>query len=146
MNILLAIDESAGLRVLRHLGRGPHRVVGALVPSVSARSEGIHGLAERRRVPVYPGRAARDPHVAGWIRSQQVDLLISVHFSDIVRPENIASPRIGAFNPRPGPLPRCAGLNPVSGAIFHGEVDDGVTLHWLSRGIDAGPIEVRGGR
>lgn len=68
MNILLAIDESAGLRVLKHLARGPHRVVGALVPSVSARSEGIHALAERWRVPVYPGRAARDPEVIEFLR------------------------------------------------------------------------------
>jgi hypothetical protein len=45
-----------------------------------------------------------------------------------------------SFDLHPGPLPRYAGLNSVSWAIYRGEKEHGVTLHKLAPEIDAGPI------
>ena len=49
-------------------------------------------------------------------------------------------PRLGAWNLHPGPLPRYAGLNAPSWAIYHGERSHGVTVHRMERGIDTGDI------
>jgi methionyl-tRNA formyltransferase len=49
-------------------------------------------------------------------------------------------PRLGAFNLHPGPLPRYAGLNAPSWAIYRGETRHGVTVHKMEPGIDTGPI------
>ena len=54
--------------------------------------------------------------------------------------EVVEAPRIGSFNLHPGPLPRYAGLNVVSWAIYRGEAIHGVTIHKMAVGIDTGPI------
>ena len=54
--------------------------------------------------------------------------------------EVVEAPRIGSFNLHPGPLPRYAGLNVVSWAIYRGEQTHGVTVHKMAAGIDTGPI------
>jgi len=49
-------------------------------------------------------------------------------------------PARGAWNLHPGPLPRYAGLNAPSWAIYRGEQRHGVTVHRMDRGIDTGDI------
>jgi UDP-4-amino-4-deoxy-L-arabinose formyltransferase/UDP-glucuronic acid dehydrogenase (UDP-4-keto-hexauronic acid decarboxylating) len=46
----------------------------------------------------------------------------------------------GAWNLHPGPLPRYAGLNAPSWAIYRGERRHGVAVHRMERGIDTGDI------
>lgn len=50
------------------------------------------------------------------------------------------SRRMGSFNLHPGPLPRYAGLNVRSWAIYQDEQTHGVTLHWMEARVDTGPI------
>jgi UDP-4-amino-4-deoxy-L-arabinose formyltransferase/UDP-glucuronic acid dehydrogenase (UDP-4-keto-hexauronic acid decarboxylating) len=69
-----------------------------------------------------------------------VDLLLNVHALCVLPAELVAAPRIGSFNLHPGPLPRYAGLNAPSWAIYHGEQAHAVTVHWMDGGIDTGPI------
>jgi len=52
----------------------------------------------------------------------------------------VLSPKIGAFNIHPGPLPQYAGLNCPSWAIYYGEKKHAVTLHRIESGIDTGAI------
>ena len=40
-------------------------------------------------------------------------------------------------------LPRYAGLNACTWAIFNGEKEHGVTWHWMSQGVDTGDIIVQ---
>jgi methionyl-tRNA formyltransferase len=69
-----------------------------------------------------------------------VDILLNVHSLYIVHRDVLAAPRLGAFNLHPGPLPRYAGLNAVSWAIYRGEETHGVTIHKMEPEIDTGPI------
>ena len=74
------------------------------------------------------------------MRAEEVDLLLNVHSLYVIHGTVLGAPRIGAFNLHPGPLPRYAGLNAVSWAIYQGERSHGVTVHWMAPEIDAGPI------
>jgi methionyl-tRNA formyltransferase len=82
----------------------------------------------------------KDPALADDLRDAGVDLLLNVHSLFLVHPVVLSAPRIGSFNLHPGPLPRYAGLNPVSWAIYRGEATYGVAMHRMDPGIDTGPI------
>ena len=70
----------------------------------------------------------------------KVNVLLNIHSLFIIHPEVLEVPRIGSFNMHPAPLPRYAGVNAVSWAIYRGERTHGVTIHQMVPEIDAGPI------
>jgi len=78
--------------------------------------------------------------LADRIRSEQVEIILNVHSLHIIHEEVLAAARWGAYNLHPSPLPRYAGLNAISWAIYRGEKTHGVTVHKMEPGIDTGPI------
>lgn len=144
LNVILAGEGSAPARVLRLLLAGGHRVVVLTSGEPDrAATSGPDGPARAAGLPVLPAVRVRDPGFAGWIRERRVDVLLSVYSLHRVCDQVLAAPRIGCFNLHPGPLPRYAGLDPVSWAILRGETRHGVTLHWMTPRLDAGPIAWR---
>jgi methionyl-tRNA formyltransferase len=82
----------------------------------------------------------KDPAFAGRIRDAEVDIILNAHSLFVMHGAVVEAPRIGCFNLHPGPLPRYAGLNVVSWALYRGEKTHGVTIHKMAAGIDTGPI------
>lgn len=131
-SIVFVGEESVGLRFLKSLharGADLRRVL----------SDGPVGrLAASFGYDVDPADRVTDPEFAGEITG--VDLLLNVHSLHIVADRILDSPRIGAFNVHPGPLPEYAGLNTPSWAIYEGAEEYGVTVHRMASDIDAGSI------
>lgn len=142
MNIVLAAGESAGVEMLRVLARSRHSIVGVLAtrPQKGTAASSVWKVAQQLGYETWPAERLKDPDFADHLRSQPVDLLLNVHSLHIIHEKVLAVPRLGAFNLHPGPLPRYAGLNPVSWAIFNGEKEHGVTVHRMDAGVDTGPI------
>ncbi len=142
LRILLIAEEAAGVQTLRMLAGSVHDVVAVMTRGLGMGAIGatVAGVASRLGYRLWPARRGRDPGFADVIRQEKVDLLLNVHALYILPAEVVAAPLIGSFNLHPGPLPRYAGLNAPSWAIYHGERTHGVTVHWMDRGIDTGPI------
>jgi UDP-4-amino-4-deoxy-L-arabinose formyltransferase/UDP-glucuronic acid dehydrogenase (UDP-4-keto-hexauronic acid decarboxylating) len=134
--VLLAAEEAAGARALALIADEGHEPVLA----VTTEDTRVAAAAAAANVPIAPPSALRDPAFAGDVRSARVDLLLNVHSLVIVRAEILRAPRIGSFNLHPGPLPRYAGLDTPSWAIFAGETQYGTTVHWMDDRVDTGPI------
>ncbi len=121
---------------MQALSRGPHQLAAVL----TSKSGPVWPLATRLGYHPVPAGAARESQFAGSLAAAQVDVLLNVH-SRVILPERLLSvPRLGAFNLHPGPLPRYAGLNAPSWAIYRGEREHGVTVHRMELGIDTGDI------
>ncbi|MBI1901768.1 MAG: hypothetical protein HYS13_11745 [Planctomycetia bacterium] len=142
MNILLAAEESAGLRVLQALSKTPHRIVAVLAGEDTRGSVGssVWSLAKSLGYETWPAALVRTPELAERLRDKNVDLLLNVHSLYIIHEDVLAVPVIGSFNLHPGPLPQYAGLNAPSWAIYNGETSHAVTLHKMAPGIDTGPV------
>ncbi len=140
MNLLLIAEESAGARLVRLLAPGPHRVVAVLTSPPEAGPGTVWNLARQVGFETWPARLVKDPAFADRLRTAEVDLILNAHSLYIIPAAVLEAARIGAFNLHPGPLPRYAGLNTVSWAIYRGETDYGVTLHWMEADIDTGHI------
>ncbi|MBK9313223.1 MAG: hypothetical protein IPM55_03075 [Acidobacteria bacterium] len=142
MNVLLVGEESAGAQTLKLLLNSPHHLVGVLA---SSSRKAVGGMtvwqhAEKTGCRLWPAESVKDPAFADVVRDEQVDLLLNVHSLFVIKPEIVEAPSFGSFNLHPGPLPRYAGLNAPSWAIYKGENTHGVTLHRMLAGIDNGPI------
>jgi UDP-4-amino-4-deoxy-L-arabinose formyltransferase/UDP-glucuronic acid dehydrogenase (UDP-4-keto-hexauronic acid decarboxylating) len=141
MNIVLVAEEIAGWQVLKALSRTHHRVIGVLtLTPETSRGEGssLWKLAQNLGYKTWPAELVKDPSLAESLAAEPVDLLLNVHSLYIVHPSVLAVPRLGAYNLHPAPLPRYAGLNSVSWAIYRGEKEHGVTVHKMEAGIDTG--------
>jgi methionyl-tRNA formyltransferase len=137
MRILLAAEESAGARCLLAVRKSGHDLLGVLTSS----SEGTVGReAARHGTPLLDARLLKDPAFAAEVRSMHADVLLNVHSLYLIKPSILEAFSFGCFNLHPGPLPDYAGMNAPSWAILNGESRHGVTLHWMSAGIDEGLI------
>jgi methionyl-tRNA formyltransferase len=142
VNILLVGEESAGIQTLKALVGSDHRIV-AVMASQSKNNGGLANLwetSERFGYQPWPAKLVKDPRFADEVRAAEVDVILNIHSLFIINKEVVNAPRIGCFNMHPGPLPRYAGLNAVSWAIYRGETSHGVTIHKMEPGIDTGPI------
>ena len=144
LRVLLVAAEAAGAHVLRSIESAGLTVAGVLM-SAGERGErplgnGVRATIGRLGCPVWPAKAVRDPAFADTVREAQVDLLVNVHSLYVIRGEILDAPRIGSFNMHPGPLPEGAGLNAPSWALYDGNAEHAVTVHWMAAGIDTGDV------
>jgi methionyl-tRNA formyltransferase len=142
LNVVLVGEESAAIHTLKFVLEQGHRVVAVLASRNVGSSAGLRfgEAAQRLGCPVLSPMLVRNPDFAARVREQNVDLLLNVHSLYIIDRAVLAAPKIGSFNLHPGPLPRYAGLNAVSWAIYRGETRHGVTLHKMTPDLDGGPI------
>jgi methionyl-tRNA formyltransferase len=144
LRVVVVAEEAAGVQVLQGLSALEARpeIVAVLTRSAAEGAERpvVFQSAQKLGLDVWPSGSVRSPELASRLRAAHVDLLVNVHSLFLMHPSVLSAPKIGSFNLHPGPLPEYAGLNVPSWAIYRGESQHGVTLHWMDEGIDTGPI------
>jgi methionyl-tRNA formyltransferase len=80
------------------------------------------------------------PSAARAIRDRGYDLFVAGAFPQILGPELLAIPRLGALNVHLSLLPKYRGPSPCHWALRNRESTTGVTVHYMDLGIDSGDI------
>ena len=123
-----------------------HTVVGVLTqPERTGRGHHQHvnvvkELASLHGVPVYQPERVNRPEMLDTLRSLQADLFLVAAYGQILKPELLAIPRLGAFNLHGSLLPRHRGAAPVQYSIWKGDTRTGVTLFQIEPALDSGPM------
>ena len=100
----------------------------------------VRAAAEALGLPVAtPARASASEEVER-IRALSPDLLIVVAYGQILSPELLAVPSVGALNVHFSLLPRHRGAAPVQAALLAGDDETGVSTMWMTEGLDEGPV------
>jgi methionyl-tRNA formyltransferase len=114
--------------------------VSFIVPRFQSPDTRLKAWAERLGVPLKIAKNVNDKEFVDWVRKQEVDLLVSMSFDQIVRgPIRDAAP-LGFINCHAGALPFYRGRNTLNWAIINGEKRFGVAVHHIDDGIDTGDI------
>ena len=101
-----------------------------------ARDQGIE--------PILTPPRLRDPGAVDAVRRLAPELVVLADYGQIV-PAALLELPYGALNLHPSLLPRHRGASPIPAAILAGDVETGVTLMRMDKGLDTGPIvAVRG--
>ncbi len=100
----------------------------------------VRAVAEARGIPVATPALASAPEEVARIASLKPDLLVLAAYGQILRPELLAIPPVGALNVHFSLLPRHRGASPIQAAILAGDSEAGVTTTWMTEGLDEGPV------
>lgn len=110
-------------------GRGHHRHVNQ-----------VKELALQHDVPVFQPQKVNAPEELDVLRSLNADVFVVAAYGQILKPEFLAIPPLGAFNLHGSLLPRHRGAAPVQYSIWEGDADAGVTIFQIEPALDSGPM------
>lgn len=101
----------------------------------------VNALAGELGVKAYKPANRRELHDA--VAELKPDLGVVVAYGRLIPEETLALARYGFLNVHFSLLPRYRGAAPVQWALINGEKVTGVTLFWLDKGMDTGPVFLR---
>jgi methionyl-tRNA formyltransferase len=139
MRIIIVGQGPFGEKVLEALIKKGEDVVGCFSPP-DKRGEGIKILAEKSRIPFFRPNLMKDPQVYDAYVKLQPDLAVLAFVTDII-PENLVNlPSLGTICYHPSILARHRGASAINWALIQGDTRTGLTIFWVDKGIDTGPI------
>jgi len=144
MRAIVAGYHNMGCEGLEALIRNGYDVV-AVFTYADAADEAIWfgsvaEAAARHNIPVYTPDDINHPLWVEKIRELKPDVLFSFYYRDILSANILDIPASGCFNLHGSLLPKYRGRVPTNWAIINGETETGVTLHYMTPGIDDGDI------
>jgi methionyl-tRNA formyltransferase len=100
----------------------------------------VKAFAEEHRLHVIqPERLAADSFLKQF-ESLSPDMVVLAAFGQILPAMIITAPGMGCINVHPSLLPKYRGAAPINWAIIRGEQRTGVTIMYMSEGVDRGDI------
>lgn len=139
MRMIIVGQGPFGEKVLQTLIQNGEEVVGIFSPS-DKRGEAMKILAEKSRVPVFRPNLMKDPQVSDAYLNLKPDLALLAFVTDIIPEKLIAIPSLGTICYHPSLLPRHRGASAINWALIQGDTRTGLTVFWVDKGIDTGPI------
>jgi methionyl-tRNA formyltransferase len=91
-------------------------------------------------IPVHQHKTLKAPEVREEFITLNADLAILAFVPYIVPPQVFSVPRWGSICFHPSLLPKYRGASAINWALIKGESVTGITLFWVDKGIDTGPI------
>lgn len=101
----------------------------------------VNALAGELEIKAYKPANRRELHAA--LAELKPDLGVVVAYGRLIPEETLALARYGFLNVHFSLLPKYRGAAPVQWALINGEKVTGVTLFWLDKGMDTGPVFLR---
>jgi methionyl-tRNA formyltransferase len=96
--------------------------------------------AQELGLEVFQPERIRGPETVDRLRRLAPDLLVVVAYGQILTPELLGIPRLGAVNVHASLLPRHRGAAPIAHAILSGDHETGVTIMRMDEQLDHGPV------
>ncbi|MBM3596154.1 MAG: hypothetical protein FJX31_10360, partial [Alphaproteobacteria bacterium] len=144
--IVFVGGHNLGCACLEYLVREGYQVALVVARADDTGEDGVFPSLEKRArqfgLPVVKGATANAPEVVAAIQRTDPAIGLSIVNNMILgaRWFELLEPRLGIVNVHYAPLPRYAGYWPEMWAIWNGETEFGVTLHYAAPKVDAGDI------
>jgi methionyl-tRNA formyltransferase len=139
MRIIIVGQGPFGEKVLEALIERREDVIGVFSPS-DKRGESIKDLAARSGITFFRPTHMKDPEVYDVYMKLRPDLAILAFVTDIIPKKLLDIPSLGTICYHPSLLPRHRGASAINWAIIMGDTRTGLTIFWVDKGIDTGPI------
>lgn len=130
-----------GLNALFALGLSPENIL-VLTHAADARNKGLHALCELRKIPLIE-TGAKDPATLARVKAFAPDMLISLHYRNLIPAAILELAPLGSVNLHPSLLPMYRGTNSVAWVIINGEAQTGFTYHRMDASFDTGTILIQ---
>ncbi len=139
MRIVIVGQGPFGEKVLQALIQKREKVIGAFAPP-DKRGEGMKALAEKTGIFFSCPSLMKDPQVYDDYAKLKPELAVLAFVTDIIPEKLLAVPSLGTICYHPSLLPRHRGASAINWAIIQGDTRTGLTVFWVDKGIDTGPV------
>jgi methionyl-tRNA formyltransferase len=139
MRILLVGQGPFGEKVLDTLITRGDDIVGVFCPK-DKRGEAMAARAEDLGVALFRPNKMKDAEVQEAYLELRPALVILAFVTDIIPAPLLDIPPLGTICYHPSLLPRHRGASGINWAVIQGDSRTGLTILWVDKGIDTGPI------
>jgi methionyl-tRNA formyltransferase len=142
MRIILIGQAAFAEKTLEKLVNKDEEIVAVYCPpdAPGGRLDPVKQKALQLGIPVYQHKSFKAPEVREEFVALNADLAILAFVSFIVPPQVFSVPRLGSICFHPSLLPKYRGASAINWALIRGETVTGLTIFWVDKGIDTGPI------
>jgi len=142
MRLILVGQAAFAERVLDGLREHGHAIVAVYCPpdAPGAKPDPVKARALGLEIPVRQHASLKRPEVRREFEELGADLAVLAYVTQIVPQSVFEVPRLGSICFHPSPLPRYRGGSAINWQIIKGETQTAVSVFWVDRGIDTGPI------
>ncbi len=140
MRVLLFGIYKVGSEALQSLIRRRVNLVGVVTKSDSKEEQPVATVARDNQLPLLMPDSPSEEDFLQQISLLSPDLIAVSGYHKIIPQTVLSLPRLGVVNMHASLLPAYRGPSPWKWAIINGEVKTGVTVHLMSRKLDAGDI------
>ena len=102
--------------------------------------ESLVKVSKELGITCVTGEKPKNADVVQQIAEAKPDIIFCIGSTELIPPSILEVPHLGTINIHPALLPKYRGRYSIPHAIFAGEKEAGVTLHFMDAGIDSGPI------
>ena len=96
--------------------------------------------AQERGIPVYQPFRVREESFVEQMRQLEPGLIVTAAFGQIIPQSILDIPAYGSINIHASLLPKYRGASPIQQALFDGERETGITVMYMSAGMDEGDM------
>ena len=97
-------------------------------------------FSEEHEIPVLQPKSIMDTKFLNIIKEINPDMIIVVAYGMIFHEELLKIPKLGCINIHASLLPKWRGASPIQSCIINGDLETGVTIMKMEKGLDNGPI------
>ena len=141
MKIVFFGEDSFSAQVLESLIFNQHEILAVFSPvyknHIYAR---LKVICEKQNIEFHRIKDINSEKNEYLIRKLKPDLISVCHFQKILKKNIIQIPLYGCINLHPSLLPNYRGLSPQHWPIINGDIETGITVHFVDEGIDTGDI------
>ena len=139
MRIILVGQGPFGEKTLDALIQKGENIVGVFCPQ-DKRGEAMKALAENSAIALFQPDHMKNAEVHKAYLDLNPDLVVLAFVTDILPESLLDIPSIGTICYHPSLLPRHRGSSGINWAVIQGDTRTGLTILWVDKGIDTGPI------
>lgn len=147
LKIIFAGTPEFAVPALQALCQSQHPVIAVCTQPdrPAGRGQRLHAspvkiAAESYQLPIFQPHTLRDVEIQHALRQLNADVMVVVAYG-LLLPEAILNmPRLGCVNVHPSLLPRWRGAAPIPRSIESGDLETGITIMQMDKGMDTGPI------
>ena len=100
----------------------------------------IKVLAMQQHVPIFQPQKIREPSAIEPLRYLRPDVLVVMAYGQILPGELLRVPSVACLNLHASLLPKHRGAAPIQAALEAGDRDTGITVMYMSEGLDTGDV------
>jgi methionyl-tRNA formyltransferase len=143
MRVVMLGTGPFAVPTLRALAASSHEIALVITRPPTGRNAQANPLqraGDSLNLEVWSPPTVNAPESQAKIASLSPDLLVVCDYGEILRPETLATSRLGCINLHGSLLPKYRGAAPVQWAILNGDAETGNSVIQMTPGLDAGPL------